>query len=140
VPRLDHRGVSVTRREHDRRLAVRSAPFRISARLDQLLDHRGIAIQRCHEQRRGAFAVRRLHIGAGLDQKIGDGQVVPVHRPVERRRSVHLRGIHVDFRPQQLADRVRITFHDGVGDFAGGTARDRCRAHEQHRHRADESA
>ena len=135
---FDRGGVSVTSREHDRRLAVRPALFRVCARFDQLLDHRGIAIQGRHEQRRGALTVRRLDVGAGLYQKIRGRQIIPVHRPVQRRGTVYLGSIHVGFRQQQLASRRGLTPHDCVGDVAPGAADEGRRAHEQDRNPADD--
>jgi hypothetical protein len=92
---LDCIHISISCGEHQRRLALRTTLVRVRAGLQQLLDHACAAVHRRQMQRSGAFAIGRFHVRAGGDERVGHGQVVFVGRPLDRRRPIGLRSIHV---------------------------------------------
>ena len=100
---VDRFGLSVSRREHQQRLAVWSALLDVGAGLDQLVDHRDVAVQAGHRERRDAFGIRGVELRAGANQQVRRVQIVSIDRPVQGRRAVHLRRVHVGLPLQQRA-------------------------------------
>ena len=60
----------------------------IGARGQQACGDRRVAVGRRQHERLHAVPVRRAHVGAATQQEVGHLEVVPVHRPVQRRRAV----------------------------------------------------
>ena len=82
------------------------------------------------------FAVHCRDVGAGLEQQIGGFQIVAVDRPVQRRGSIHLRGVDIGLRRQQLAEGRGVALHDCVGHIAAGAHHERRRPDNEQRHTA----
>ena len=68
------------------------------------IDHRCTAGGHGFRERRRAVAVGDLYVRARPDQQRHRFVVVPHHRPVQRRRPVGLRGVHVGFALNQRLD------------------------------------
>ncbi len=121
---LDRVDVAGPRRHHEGRLAMRQdGHVRVGSGFQQLFDHRRVAVDAGQRQRSGALAVGGGHVCAGLNQQSCRLQVVAVHSPVQRRRTIGLRRIDVRALLQQRAQRRAVPFHDGIRDIAAGGAK-----------------
>ena len=93
---------SGTRTVHEHRLAAQERRVRIRVRRQQLLDHGRAAVRAGQVERRDPDVVRDIHVRAGLNQQLRCIQIVQVHGPVECRRAITLRRIHVGVLFQQV--------------------------------------
>ena len=70
----------------------------------------------CQRQRRHAIAVHGVDVGARSHQQRHGLRIIVIRGPVQRGRSVDLRGVHVDARPEQRADARLVALFRGVGE------------------------
>jgi hypothetical protein len=102
----------------------------IGSGVEQRADNCGISVDAGQPQGRRTFAVRDFGICAGANQHIHQFFVAAIHRPMKRRRSVRLRGIHVRMLFDKRTNRGFVTAGSGVGNVAANCSRTRDR-HEQ---------
>ena len=69
-------------------------------------------------QRGDALAILDIDFRAGTNQQIGCFNVIAIHGPVQRRRAVHLSGIHIRLLLQQCAQGSFIGLHHRIRDIA----------------------
>jgi hypothetical protein len=104
------------RRRHQRRLAVGVGSVRIGARRQEQLDQRRVAGAAGEEQRRDAVAVGCVGVRLRADERRCGVDVVEIRGPVQRRRPVRRRRVHLAAILDQLANRRRVAAANGVDE------------------------
>src|SRR6476646_8952290 len=85
---LDDVDATVSSREHQQRLAVWSALFRVSARREQSRDDRKVPIAARQCQRRYSLTISRSHVRSRRDQPIDGLHIAVIDGPEQPRHTV----------------------------------------------------
>ena len=126
-------GIPVPRGPHQGGFAAVAPLLRVGTSFQQLLNHWGVTVQARHGQWSNPLAVCHIRLCARANQKIGCFEVFPVHSPVQRRRTVHLNGIHIRLLRDQGANGRRVTSHHRVCNVtSAGAMRHPRKAQQQH--------
>ena len=131
-------GTSCPRRGQDDGVTVGHGGVRVGSRLEQCLDHRRVTVDGGERQRRDVEGVGGHHVGPSGNQEIGHVQAVEPHRPVERRRAVRLRSVHIDTVIQQCTHGGRVRLLDRLHERDDETCAGRVQRQQQGQTQADD--
>ena len=120
---LDHFGAAAPGSRHERCLARLELDVRVRAGLEQPPGHGRAAVDTRQPDGGRAEVVRRIDVRSRAEEEVGCCHVVAMGGPVQRRRAVALRGIHVDSRPQQRPHAVDRSALHGIDQRIGGLSR-----------------
>ena len=125
---------------HQRGLAAGEHRVGRGARLQQLPDQRGVAVLAGQVERGGPELIRGVHRGPCLDQPARRLEVVEVGGPVQGRRPVGLRRVHVDSFVQQRPHRGAVGVADRVQEPEVGRFGEGGRRHRGHEARGEQES
>jgi hypothetical protein len=104
------------RGEHQRLAAERKLLVGIRAVVEQRGDHLAVTMACGEPHRCRAIAVRRRNVGASFQQQFCQAHVAVVRRPMQRRGTIGLRGLHVGAALHEPAHLRSVAPHRGIRD------------------------
>ena len=79
-----------------------------------MLDEYRIPVGGCQKERRDVVSGRSFDVRPGGNEKIGGLNTVALSGPVQRRRTVRFRGVHIRMLREQSTNGFKVVVFDGL--------------------------